>query len=167
MSPHTGFNLKTPFEMWLGKPADYSVLRVFGSTAYYHVSEGKLEPRAKKGVFVGYGDGVKGYRIWSLAESRVILSRDVMFDENSMLNSSVGRSTELETSAEYDSVEEQVELQVESTDMQQSVDPNQHYADLDNEPESDPSQPTETTVGRHTNINQQSLAASRPRRSNL
>jgi hypothetical protein len=166
-SPHTWINLKTPFKMWSGKPADYSVLRVFGSTTSYHVSEGKLEPRAKKGVFVGYGDGVKGYRIWSSAESRVILSRDVVFDENSMLNASVERSTESETSVESDSVEKHVELQVESTDMQQSVDPNQHYTDLDNEPESDPSQSTETSVGRHTNINQQSLATSRPRRSNV
>ncbi|KAJ4706252.1 Retrovirus-related Pol polyprotein from transposon TNT 1-94 [Melia azedarach] len=70
--PHTGINLKTPFEVWSGKPADYSNLRAFGCTVYYHVNEGKLEPRAKKGVFVGYGDGVKGYRIWSPSEKRQV-----------------------------------------------------------------------------------------------
>ncbi|KAJ4713974.1 Retrovirus-related Pol polyprotein from transposon TNT 1-94 [Melia azedarach] len=57
--PHTGIHLKTPFEVWSGKPANYSNLRAFGCTVYYHVNEGKLEPRAKNGVFVGYGDGVK------------------------------------------------------------------------------------------------------------
>ena len=46
-SPHSGIQLKTPYEMWSGKPADYSNLRAFGCTVYYHVSEGKLEPRAK------------------------------------------------------------------------------------------------------------------------
>ncbi len=37
--PHTGIHLKTPYEMWSGKSADYSNLRVFGCYAYYHVSE--------------------------------------------------------------------------------------------------------------------------------
>jgi hypothetical protein len=46
-----------------------------------------LEPRAKKEVFVGYRDGVKGYRIWS--QKRVILSMNVSFDENSMFNPTV------------------------------------------------------------------------------
>ena len=39
-------------------------LRVFGSTAYYHVKESKLDPRAKK---------------------KIISSRDVTFDESAML----------------------------------------------------------------------------------
>lgn len=29
--PHTGVNLKTPYELWSGKSVDYSNLRVFGS----------------------------------------------------------------------------------------------------------------------------------------
>ncbi|GKD40377.1 retrovirus-related pol polyprotein from transposon TNT 1-94 [Tanacetum coccineum] len=49
---------------------------------YYHVSKGKLDPRGEKGIFMGYGDEVKGYRIWSPLERRVILSRDVTFDED-------------------------------------------------------------------------------------
>ena len=106
--PHTGIDCKTPYEVWSDSPADYSMLRVFGSTVYYHVSEGKLEPRAKKGVFVGYGDGVKRYRIWSSSEGRIILSRNVVFDENSMLNSTV-KSIATE---DLDGVDEQVELQV-------------------------------------------------------
>ncbi|KAG6399999.1 hypothetical protein SASPL_141487 [Salvia splendens] len=106
--PHTGIDCKTPYEVWSDTPADYSLLRVFGSTVYYHVSEGKLEPRAKKGVFVGYGEGVKGYRIWSLSENKVIHSRNVVFHENSMLNSVV-KSVGAEESG---SVDKQVELQV-------------------------------------------------------
>jgi hypothetical protein len=53
---HTSINMKTPYELWSGKSIDYFNLWVFGSTVYYHVNEGKLEPRAKRGVFVGYRD---------------------------------------------------------------------------------------------------------------
>ena len=51
--PSLGF--KTPVEVWSDQPGDYSILKVFGCPAYYHLSEGKLELRAKKGIFVGYG----------------------------------------------------------------------------------------------------------------
>jgi len=71
--------------MWSGKSADYSNLKIFGCTVYNHVNEGKLEPTARKGVFLGYGDGVKGFRVWSPSEKRVILRRNVVFDKVSML----------------------------------------------------------------------------------
>ncbi|XP_074371800.1 putative mitochondrial protein AtMg00710 [Apium graveolens] len=87
--PHTCIHLKTPIEKWFGKPVDYSDLRFFGRTVYYHVNEGKLEPGAKKKVYVSYGDGVKGYRIWPPSENRVILSRNIVFDENSIFKSIV------------------------------------------------------------------------------
>ena len=55
---------KTPLKVWSGKTAqDYDLLRVFECLAYYHVKEDKLDPRAKRGVFVGFKKGVKGYKI--------------------------------------------------------------------------------------------------------
>lgn len=44
---------KTPMEAWYGKPTnDYDSLHVFGSIAYYHVKESKLDLRAKKALFL-------------------------------------------------------------------------------------------------------------------
>lgn len=63
------------------------MLKVFGCPTYYHVSEGMLDPRAKKEFFIGYGDGVKGFQVWSSYERKVILSRDVVFDELYMMHS--------------------------------------------------------------------------------
>ena len=57
-SPSIPLNKKTPIEVWSGTPADYSQLRVFGCTAYAHVDNGKLESRAIKCLFVGYGSRV-------------------------------------------------------------------------------------------------------------
>ena len=84
--PSAALNDKTPLEVWSGKPAnDYDTLHVFGSTAYYHIKESKLDPRAKKALFMGVTSGVKGYRLWCLSSKKIIYSRDVTFDESVML----------------------------------------------------------------------------------
>ena len=152
--PHSGIHLKTPYEMWSGKPADYSNLRAFGCTVYYHVNEGKLEPRAKRGVFVGYGEGVKGYRIWSSPENRVILSRNVVFDENSMFNPIV-KSVVV---SENGSAKNQVELQVtqdESDESQQEEKVEQLHSETV-QPDPSITSPVQTT-----------LAYDRPKRLNF
>ncbi|KAH9782190.1 Integrase catalytic domain-containing protein [Citrus sinensis] len=76
-------DFKTPYEKWCGKPANYSKLKVFGCTAYAHANQGKLAPRALKGMFIGYPEGVKGYKIWytDLSPPKCIVSRDVVFNE--------------------------------------------------------------------------------------
>ncbi|KAH9751577.1 hypothetical protein KPL71_014347 [Citrus sinensis] len=60
-------------------------------SAYAHINQGKLEPRAIKGIFIGYPEGVKGYRISCIdgKPSRIIVSRDVVFDEGSLLQQKV------------------------------------------------------------------------------
>ncbi|GKE74748.1 retrovirus-related pol polyprotein from transposon TNT 1-94 [Tanacetum coccineum] len=50
--------------LWSSNSVDYSNLRVFRCPIYVHVNEEKLVPRAVKFIFLGYGSGVKGYRVW-------------------------------------------------------------------------------------------------------
>ena len=84
--PSAALNGKTPLEVWSEKPInDYDTLHVLGSTAYYHVKESKLDPRAKKALFMGVTLGVKGYRLWCLSSKKIISSRDITFDESAML----------------------------------------------------------------------------------
>lgn len=45
-SPSSAIKFKTPMEMWNGKPADYSNLRVFVCKAYAHIKQDKLGARA-------------------------------------------------------------------------------------------------------------------------
>jgi len=59
-SPSTPIDFKAPIEVWSNKPTKYSMLKLFGCLVYYHISEGKLKPKAKKKFFMGYGD-VKGF----------------------------------------------------------------------------------------------------------
>jgi len=44
-----------------------------------------LDPRAKKDVFIGFKKGVKCYKIWDPKDKKFILSRDITFDEASMV----------------------------------------------------------------------------------
>ena len=86
-SPSTAIDLKTPQEVWSGKPFDYIGLHIFGCPAYAHVNDGKLEPRVTKCISLGYATGVKGYRLWCTKKDRTpkfIISRDVTFDESVM-----------------------------------------------------------------------------------
>ena len=63
-------------------------------SAYYHVREDKLDPRAKKGVFVGFKRGTKGFKIWDQKDNKFILSRDVTFDEASLMKPTVSQQVE-------------------------------------------------------------------------
>ena len=84
-SPSITINRKTPIEVWSGSPANYSELRVFGCIAYAHVDNGKLEPRAVKCIFLGYKSGVKIYKLWNPETRKVVISRNVIFNEHAML----------------------------------------------------------------------------------
>ena len=79
------FDQRSPQEVWSGNPADYSDLKIFGCPTYAHVDNGKLEPRSIKCVFLGYKVGVKGYKLWCPENRKVVISRDVVFDETAML----------------------------------------------------------------------------------
>lgn len=94
-SPSTTIELKTPEEKWNGKPPDLKHLRVFGYSAFAYQKEGKLDSLSIKCVFLGYGDGVKGYRLWSLEPkgSRLIISQDVVFNEDEFLKLKKGSMT--------------------------------------------------------------------------
>ncbi|KAL0361470.1 UNVERIFIED_CONTAM: hypothetical protein Sradi_3831500, partial [Sesamum radiatum] len=65
---------------------DLSALRVFGCSAFALQNGDKLDPRAQKCVFIGYPNGVKGYRLWVRSQPgiKVITSRDVTFNELEM-----------------------------------------------------------------------------------
>jgi hypothetical protein len=77
---------QTPFEAWYGRKPDVEHLRTFGCIAYAKVTRPglkKLEDRSIKTVFLGYEPGSKGYRLYEPVGKRIIVSRDVVFDEGS------------------------------------------------------------------------------------
>jgi len=62
--PSSAIGGKTSMGIWSGKAAlDYDTLKVFGCPSYYHVNDGKLEPRVRKVVFLEFKRGVIRYKL--------------------------------------------------------------------------------------------------------
>ena len=84
-SPTKSLKNKTPFEAWHGKKPRVDHLRTFGCTAHVKVigpGISKLSDRSKKMVFLGYEPGTKGYRLYDPDRRRLVISRDVLFEED-------------------------------------------------------------------------------------
>jgi hypothetical protein len=83
-SPSSTLGDKTPQEVWTGKEPSLTHLKVFGCDAYVHVpkeNRSKLDKKAEKCIFIGYKDGLKGYKLWNPETKKVMYSRDVVFRE--------------------------------------------------------------------------------------
>ena len=84
--PSRVIEFKTPYEVLYGHKPDYEAMRVFGCLVYSRNTEtkgDKFEVRGRPGVFIGYPQGQKGYKIYDLDSNKVIISRDVRFVEQS------------------------------------------------------------------------------------
>ena len=42
-----------------------------------------------KAIFLGYPKGVKGYKLWLINERKVIISRNVIFNENAFFKTNL------------------------------------------------------------------------------
>lgn len=115
-SPSSAIGLKTLAEMWYGKPSDYKHLRVFGCQAYTHVKQDKLESRAVRCIFIGYPEGLMGYKLWCLepGQAKCLISRDVVFDESKMANIQKFNITPVSTDSNGSRVEVESLSQVHS-----------------------------------------------------
>ena len=96
---------KTPFELLFNQKPNLENLRVVGCRAYVHIPEcnrKKLDTKAIPCWLVGYGEETKGWRLWDPVSRKIILSRDVVFDENLLISDfNVSPTTETENKSEY------------------------------------------------------------------
>ena len=75
----------TPFQVLYNRKPNMSYLRVFGSRCWYNLRKpdiDKLDPRAREALMIGYARGIRGYKLWDIADQKVVVSRDVKFDED-------------------------------------------------------------------------------------
>ena len=90
-SPHRVLGNKTPEEMFSGEKPEVNHLRIFGCPVYVHVpreKRSKLESSSKKGIFVGYNESSKAYRVYIPNFRQIETSKDVTFDEDTTFSRS-------------------------------------------------------------------------------
>jgi hypothetical protein len=74
-----------------GKKPEVRHLKIFGHPVFIHIPKekrNKMDPSGKKGIFVGYCEVSKAFRIYIPSEHHIEISRDVTFDEDATLKKS-------------------------------------------------------------------------------
>ncbi|KAJ6715423.1 hypothetical protein OIU85_026875 [Salix viminalis] len=123
---------KTPFEVFTGRKPGVKHLRVFGCMCSTHVPSvlrHKFDEKSEKGVFVGYGSCEKGYRVYNLLTKKIVLSRDVIFDEDKSWNWKTNQVESVSTCISFagneetdeDDEEQQIEMQHDVCESSNSV----------------------------------------------
>lgn len=115
--PTKSLDGRTPYEVWNGSVPNVKYFKEFGSKIIVlgrKPGKSKLEDRGKKGIFLGYDDNSKGYRVWILEQKMTVITRDVVFLKN---ENSISKDYE-------DFAPEEDENQKIATENQQSSDKN-------------------------------------------
>ncbi|GKE45069.1 retrovirus-related pol polyprotein from transposon TNT 1-94 [Tanacetum coccineum] len=80
---HTRYN-KTPYELIRGRKPNIQYFHVFGSLCYPtndHDDLGKMKPKADIGIFIGYSESSRGFRIYNHRTKKIMEMIHVKFDE--------------------------------------------------------------------------------------
>jgi len=84
-SPHRYVKDKTHFKAWGDLKPKVTHFYIFGSHAWARIPSKKrkaLDPQSTECIFVGYHNGVKGYRLFDPSTDCLIIERSVQFKES-------------------------------------------------------------------------------------
>ncbi|KAL4334062.1 hypothetical protein GQ457_07G002440 [Hibiscus cannabinus] len=118
-SPTLTIQNMTPEEAWSGKRPYVGYFRVFGCVAHVHVGatyRTKLDTRNLACVLLGVNEEFKAYRLYDPISKRIVISRDVVFEEdcgwnwgeefNNSIQSELNWNHDTESNVEVDDHEE-------------------------------------------------------------
>ena len=83
-TPTKALKGKTSFEAWHERKLNVSFLRTFGCVGHVKNTKShldKLEDRSTPMVLLGYEEGSKAYRLYDPKGGKVVICRDVVFNE--------------------------------------------------------------------------------------
>lgn len=141
-SPSRTLDYQTPFERWVGRKPSVRHLHVFGSKAFpldKNPRRGKFDPKTNVGIFVGYSEISKGYRIWRPQKNKIEVTRDVKII-NQIFHDSKDSTPEHTICDSNDTIEvviphriEPRTVQVNESDDEDSTSSSSFYGFSDNE----------------------------------
>ncbi|GAU44223.1 hypothetical protein TSUD_399870 [Trifolium subterraneum] len=88
-SPTLSVNDMTPEEAWSSTKPLVSHFKVFGCIGYVHIPDTqrkKLDPKGIKCVLLGVSEESKAYKLYDPLQKKIIISKDVVFDESNGWN---------------------------------------------------------------------------------
>jgi hypothetical protein len=80
---------RTPFEAWSGRRPQLGHMRVFGCTTHVRTANPhlkKLDDRSTPMVYLGVEEGNKAHKLFNPQTKKIVVSRDVMFEEGKAWN---------------------------------------------------------------------------------
>lgn len=88
-SPTLAVRSKTPEEAWSGFKPSVNHFRVFGRISHVHVPDSKrvkLDAKSLKCILLGVSEESKAYKLFDPISQKIIVSRDVVFEEDQRWN---------------------------------------------------------------------------------
>jgi hypothetical protein len=82
--PHNALGFKTPEEMFSGKKPEVIHLKIFGFPIVVHIPKEErtmMDPSGNKGIYVGYYEVSKAFRVYIPSYHHIEINRDANFDE--------------------------------------------------------------------------------------
>lgn len=77
----------TPEEAWSGQRPGVDHFKIFGCIAYTHIPDEKrkkVDDKGEKCIFLSVSEQSKAYRLYNPNTKKIIISRDVVFDEEKL-----------------------------------------------------------------------------------
>ncbi|GJR16118.1 retrovirus-related pol polyprotein from transposon TNT 1-94 [Tanacetum coccineum] len=88
-SPTASLEESTPEEIWSNRKPSVSYFRIFRCVAHVHVPKEKrrkLDDKSIKCVLFGVSEETKAYRLYNPVKNKIIISKDVVFEEETAWN---------------------------------------------------------------------------------
>ncbi|GBM84347.1 Retrovirus-related Pol polyprotein from transposon TNT 1-94 [Araneus ventricosus] len=124
--PNTSIDCHTPYYLKYNTHADLKNLRVFGCDAYTLIPNSqrkKLDDKCKKMIFIGYSS--MGYRLLDPTTKRIIISKNVKFNEEKKSSNDFNYVSPnidgSELDAENESEESEIDIFVPSTEQSEDT----------------------------------------------
>ncbi|CAL2258076.1 unnamed protein product [Prunus armeniaca] len=115
--PTLAMKNKTPEEAWNAHKPYVDHFRIFGCIAHVHIPDTKrvnLDAKSCKCILLGVSEESKAYRLFDLVLQKVIISRDVVFEEDQQWSWNDSHKKAITADLEWDTDEENSTIREES-----------------------------------------------------
>ena len=105
----------TPEEVWSGRKLTVDHFRIFGCIAYAHIPDKKrykLDGKGEKCIFLGVSDQSKAYKLYNPTTKKIIISRDVVFDEERFWENNIDETKKILENFDEDNEDEELQTRV-------------------------------------------------------